>query len=224
MIQITAFPACSTVPIPKTFGPVRFHSEQRATFFVKSLWEEKALAAFIRTYKACSSFWKHGSVKVFGNAQLLMVFSSPRKNPTTTLCSHSIPKPAWRLKNHSSSDKPQTPVPAPPDLLRRPAPIPPAVDVESICCVGPSSDVAGTCTWLGAANTDQLPRGGLRDREAAATRDSEEPVQTTSSCVCITSSEASSVTSFKSMRFNACTTVPMCSQLPWPLANLLLVS
>ena len=47
IIQISAFPVCSTVPLPKTFGPVRFHSEQRATFFVKSLWEEKALATFI---------------------------------------------------------------------------------------------------------------------------------------------------------------------------------
>ena len=57
-----------------------------------------------------------------------------RKNLMTAPCSCSIPKPAWRLKNHNSSESPQIAVPKRPDLpsLRATNCGVPAMDVHPI--------------------------------------------------------------------------------------------
>ena len=67
--------------------------------------------------------------------------------------------PSFRL-DASGLDKPQVvgEVPGAPVRI-------PAVGVESICRIRPGSGVAEMRRGLGTAGADQLPRGGLRDRQ-----------------------------------------------------------
>ena len=98
-----------------------------------------------------------------------MVFASPRKSVVTMPCSPFIPEARLTTEEpqlvHQASD---TLVPTMPDLLRPRTfrRIIPTVNIKSIRCIGPGSDVVAPCTGLAAGEGDKFPRGGLCAVEA----------------------------------------------------------